>query len=86
MSRIYNKSANDTAPAVDALAVTPNDGTDLANGVTRALYIGTAGDLSVVMVSGVTISFSNVPVGILPIAVTRVRSSGTSALGIVALY
>lgn len=86
MSKIYNKSANDTAPAVDALEVTPNDSTDLAEGVTRALYIGTPGNLSVVMVSGVTVLFTNVPIGIFPIAVTRVRSSGTSALGIVALY
>lgn len=66
-----------------AAAVTPADGTDLgftANG----LVATTAGNASVITANGdtVTIPVTTVPIYI---AVTRVRSTGTTATGIVAL-
>lgn len=76
-----------TAPAQSAAAVTSADGSDLPGGATRGLWIGTAGNLVVDMVSGDTsVTFSNVPVGILPLQVKRVRATGTTASNIVALY
>lgn len=76
----------ETIPARSAVAVTPDDTTNLAVAA-RALYIGVAGDVSVEMVEdGSAIVFKAVPVGILPIMVTRVNSTGTAATNIVALF
>jgi len=74
-------------PATEAHAVTPDDSNDLSYPFPRALYIGTAGDLVVDMVDGGTsITFTAAPLGILPIRVKRVRSTGTAAGNILALY
>ena len=74
------------APAQSALAVTPNDTTAV---LFRSLYIGGAGDVSVVLIgdgTGAPVTFSAVPVGtILPIAVKRVRSTGTTATLIIGM-
>ena len=53
----------------------------------RGLVIGTGGALSVVM-SGdkQTRNFPAVPAGVLPISVTRVNASNTTASGIIALF
>lgn len=64
--------------------VTPSDVTPLANPA-RSLYVGGTGNISVEMYGGGTILFSNVPVGILPIQVTRVNSTNTTATLMVAL-
>jgi len=71
-------------PAEHAEAVTPSDSTDLTV-VSRALWIGGAGNISVVMVSGATVTISGIAAGtILPIRVSRVRSTSTTATLIVA--
>lgn len=71
-------------PAVDAVAVTPNDTTDL--GEFRGLYIGTTGDVAVVTLRGSTVTFKNVPVGELAVAGTKVMATNTTATDILALY
>lgn len=79
-----------SAPALNGEAVTPNDGTDL-NYTTRAIWVGGAGNISVIFKgdrgqSGQTVLLSGIPAGtLLPIAVTRVRATGTTATLIVAL-
>ena len=75
------------SPAKNAAAVTPNDSTDLTTAA-RGLYIGGAGNVVVDMVgTGSTITFTGVLAGtILPIRVTRVRSTSTTATNIVALW
>ncbi len=72
-------------PAYHAAAVTPSDTVDLTN-ATTALYIGTAGTLTVIMVGGEQVSFGNVVAGYLPIRVSRVLAAGTGATNIVALW
>ena len=75
-----------TAPAVGAFMVTPSDSTDLPQ-VTRAIYCGGTGDISVVMRSGETVTFSAVQAGtVLPIEAVRVRATGTTASNLVGLY
>ncbi len=75
-----------TSPATHAVSVTPDDATPLGN-VTRALYIGQTGDVSVEMQSGQIVTYQNVQGGsILALRVLKVRQTGTSALGIVALW
>lgn len=73
----------DSAPAENAAAVTPGAGA-LSN-TTRALYIGVAGDITVTMAGGGSVSFAAVPAGtVLPIAVTHVTAA--TATSIVALW
>jgi hypothetical protein len=75
-------------PYASAAAVTPDDGNDLPNGLTRAVYIGGAGDVTVNMAStGTAITFKAVPVGtVLPIRAARVKATGTTATLILALW
>lgn len=80
-----NRSANATVAAYAAAAVTPSDSTIIP--VSRALYVGTTGNLSVRMAdSQATVLFSNVPVGIFPVQVDMVFASSTTASNIVAMY
>lgn len=75
-----------TSPPEQAVAVVPADGTDLAC-VTRAIYVGGAGDLRVRMQGGAEVTFAAVLAGaLLPVRVTRVLATGTSATAIVALW
>jgi hypothetical protein len=67
-----------------AVAITPNNSTDLTDPVS-ALYVGTAGTLKVDTISGETVTFGAVAAGLLPLAVTRVYDTGTSAANIVGL-
>jgi hypothetical protein len=79
------RSADSTCPAHGAVAVTKSDSTVLPT--TRSLYIGGAGDVAVVTADGQTVTFSAVPVGsVLPIQVTKVMSTNTTATLILALY
>jgi len=76
-------------PPINAKAITPAD-SDLDN-FTRAIYIGGTGDL-VVRVPGDLgdtgdITFSALPVGkTLTIVAKQIRSTGTTATNIVALF
>ncbi len=74
-------------PARSAEVVTPSNSTDLA-AVSRALYVGVGGDVSVQMAgTGTAIVFKNVPTGTtLPIRINRVNSTATTATNMVALY
>ena len=68
-------------------AVTPNDGADLSLGTCRAIYVGGAGDISIVDLSGVTVAFVGVAAGsILPVQTARINATGTTATSIVSLY
>lgn len=70
-----------------AVAVVPSDAVDLAV-PSRALYVGGAGDVTAIMTrGGNTVVFKAVPVGTtLPVSVSRVMVTGTTATNIVALY
>jgi hypothetical protein len=79
------KKADD--PAYAAASVTPDDDTNLTDSPTRGLYVGGAGNVEVIMQRGDTVVFSGVPAGtILPVRVTRVKSTNTTATTILALY
>ena len=77
-------TANATVAAHSALAVTPSDSTLIPT--TRALYVGVGGNIAVQMSDDENIvTFTNVPVGILPIQVIKVMATNTTASGIIAL-
>jgi hypothetical protein len=75
-----------TSPPEHAAAIAPDDGTDLGH-VTRALYVGSGGDLTVRMLGGGVVTLAGVAGGTLvPLRVTRVLASGTTAGAIVGLW
>lgn len=86
MADDFEKNTNGLeSPAVAAVAVTPNDSTALTK-TSRAVYVGGAGNLTVTMADGVDVVFNSVPAGfILPIRVTYVKSTGTTATNIVSM-
>jgi len=74
------------ATASSAIAVTPSDSTPLSN-VTRWMFVGGTGNLTVVMNDGTTAEFPGVPAGtLLPVRVSQVKATGTTATEIVALW
>lgn len=69
------------------VAVTPDDGTDLARGVTRAVYVGGEGNLAVVYAGGAEDVLTGLAAGIFhPLSVARIKATGTTATGIKAGY
>lgn len=66
--------------------VTPNDGTDLVFGVTRALMVGEDGDVAVVYANGMEDTLFLIAGVVHPIQVARVKSTGTDATDIKAGY
>lgn len=74
------------SPATRAAAVTPSDGVDLTSAA-RALWVGGAGNVSLITTGGDTVTISGVAAGtLLPIRAARVRSTSTTATLIVALW
>lgn len=79
-------SADATVSARRAAAITTSD-TVVSEDPTRAVYVGGSGNIKVDMVSGGTVTFQNVQAGtVLPIQVTRVYLTGTTATYMIALY
>jgi len=73
-------------PASCAFAPTPSDTVEEAV-VSRAIYVGTGGDLKVVMWGSGTVTFVGVPSGtVLPIRVKQVYSTGTTASDLLILF
>jgi len=73
-----------TSPPEDAAGITPGDA---LSHVTRALYVGVAGDLALLMQGGATVVLRGVPSGsFLPLRVRQVLASGTTADGIVGFW
>lgn len=67
-------------------AVTASDTTELTK-VARALYVGGAGNMAVVTAEGDTITILGVTAGtLLPLMVTQVMSTNTTATNITALW
>jgi hypothetical protein len=69
-----------------AVAVTPNDSTDLSlvDGNTGpTLYIGSDGNVAVETIGGDTVTFANVVAGsFMPLQVRKVLATGTTSTGI----
>ena len=73
------------SPCGYAEAVTPSDTVSLTIS-SRALYIGGAGNLTVLTVGGQTVTFTGVLAGsIIPIRVSRVNATVTTATSIVSI-
>jgi hypothetical protein len=79
---------NQVSPAIRATAVTPADNTPLALGPCRAVYIGQAGNVSLMLDNDtVAVTFVGCYAGqILPVTAMYVMATGTTATFILALY
>lgn len=76
----------DSNPASKGVAVTASDADDLTGGICRGLYVGVAGDIAVMWPDGTTGTVKAAANGYHPLRVRRVRSTGTTATDILALY
>jgi hypothetical protein len=76
----------DNGAATKAVAITPNDSTDLAT-VTRGIYVGAGGNLRVLLADDTSpVTLTNVSAGVIyPLRVKRVYSTTTTASGLIGL-
>lgn len=83
MTDLYdNRHLPITAPPGNAAPVTPDDTADLPY-ATRAIYVGTSGNLRVQTLEGQDVTYRNL-FGTKVLRVTRVYATGTTAADIVA--
>jgi hypothetical protein len=69
-----------------AAAITTSDTVSLT-GITRAVYVGGAGNITAIMSNGDAVLFTAVPVGtMLPIRCTRINATATTATLLIAMY
>lgn len=73
------------SPYRHAAAVSPHDTNELSN-VTRAIYVGVSGDVSLVTAEGETVLFKAAPVGVLRVRAKQVKSTSTTATNMLALW
>ncbi|MBO3758685.1 hypothetical protein [Ciceribacter sp. L1K22] len=83
--RFATTSPSLSGPAFSGFPVVPSDTVPLPE-TTRALYVGTGGDVSVLFASGASVTLKAIPGGtLLPIRASRVAATGTTAADIVGL-
>lgn len=68
-----------TGPAAQIIPITPDDESDLPNGVCRAVLVGVAGMVDLIDASGATRSGVPLQQGFNPIGVQRVLTGGTAS-------
>lgn len=83
--RFSDRNTGLDSPISRGFTVTADDTNELSE-VTRALYVGVGGDIALVMRDGNEVTFQNVPEGsLLPIRVSKVKATGTTAANILGL-
>ena len=87
MTDKYAGSGDDLlSPASHAAAVTTSDTVDLPF-ASKQLWVGGAGNVTLITVGGDTVAYNSVPAGTyLKVRAARVKSTGTTATNIVAEY
>lgn len=88
MSDPYSHFVNGTSsPARSAKAVATHNTNALAGGPTRGIYVGVSGDIACRLLGDETdVLIKAAPVGILPLRITHVRTTNTTATNMLALY
>lgn len=77
---------NSQESARGAEVVVPSDTVNFTS-FTRGLYVGTAGDVAVIMRDGSSVTFTALAAGIVhPLSLERVDATNTTALLMVALF
>jgi len=69
------------------IPITASDTVDIASGLTHAVLVGGAGDVTAVMQNNRAVTITGLPAGAwVPIRARRINATGTTATGLVALY
>lgn len=68
--------------ANSAFAITPSDTANLPAATTAGIYVGSAGTITLTLLSGATVQITAVA-GLLPVVAVKVFSTGTAASGLV---
>lgn len=81
-----NQTPGLTSPASQLAAITPDDNNDLPT-TARGIYVGVGGDINVIAANdSAAVLMQSVPSGsVLPVRAKRVKSTLTTASGLVAL-
>lgn len=81
-----NTADSPIAPAETCFAITPDDTSELLQ-ATKAIYVGSNGDIALVPLQGSTpVVFANVAAGaIIPVRARAVHASGTTCTNILGL-
>lgn len=75
-----------TSPPEHAREIAPDDAASLPF-VTRALYVGGAGDVALRLQGGAEVVFRGLQAGsLIPIRVDQIKSTGTTATGLIGLW
>jgi hypothetical protein len=83
--RFENSTASLSGPASHAFTITPSDTAALAETL-RGVYIGGGGAITAITQSGATVEFTALPSGsILPVRLSKILATGTTATGLVGL-
>ena len=81
-----HNGASLTSPIESGFAITPHDSNELTH-ITRQLFVGSGGNLSVTLKNGDELTFTNLPNAyLLDCRVKAVKATGTTASGILGLY
>jgi hypothetical protein len=84
--KYHGRADSSTAPVRRGFAITTNDGVDLS-AETRAIYVGGAGSVRLVLSSGDDVTFAGLLAGtLLPVRALRVKATGTTATQLLGLY
>jgi hypothetical protein len=85
MAFLSSKRQASNSPGAVFIAVTPAD-TNLANGICRGIYVGAAGNLTILDTDGNTVAFVAPALGVIhPIQAVQIKAA-TTATSILAVY
>lgn len=79
-------TAAEIAPAYDLKAVTPDDATDLPDGLCRGIFINGAGNVVLITQGGTDVTITPAVGQIHWIKTSRIKATSTTATGIFAVY
>jgi hypothetical protein len=87
MTDTFSKFARSlTSPPEHGAEIVPSDAAPLPH-ITRALYVGGAGDVALRLQGGSDVVLRGVQAGsLIPMRIERVHSAGTTATGLVGLW
>jgi len=77
---------NITSPGYSFTAITPSDTVDESAGPFKAIYVGVGGDIAIVGIDNVAVTFKNAISGsILPLIGRRVNNTNTGATNLIGI-
>lgn len=78
IDRFASRADSSTGSASVGFIITPNDATELSE-VTRAIYVGIGGDMTIELTAGGTVELQNVPTGsLIPVRAKKVLTATTA--------